>query len=474
MSQKNNTGRKPFVYTEGERKLLRKINIISVPFLFAAVFLLHMNRSVLNISSTLGLFEDTGISGSQYRWLGSLYYIGNVAFLLPNQYLLQRLPLSKYLGTTLIISGIIVSCNALASNFTQLAALRLLLGGFEEPAYPCTYLLIGTIYRRSEQIIWFRLVAMGPAISHFFIALLGYGSLSLDGAYGLRAWRWCMITLGCTTICVGLLYFFFLPDKPKSRWYRLSEEEKKIVDERIRDSGLIQNRVIKYNHIKEAIREPQLYTLAILSSFLLNLQNGCIANFSALIIKGMGFSNIETILFGIPSGLASMVVICIAMYLSYRLRELGYFGALFTSVSLLGALLLTALPAGKTMLSGLFLASVGPSDVLCQTMFSINVTGYTKRIFYIGASAASLCLGSFVGPLLMFENQAPRYLNGMLVYMVADSIAVILFLYTRQIFVKENLRRQTLKDQGKIPDPPSNREEIDWTDVEDLNFVYKP
>lgn len=84
------------------------------------------------------------------------------------------------------------------------------------------------------------------------------------------------------------------------------------------------------------------------------------------------------------------------------------------------------------------------------------------------------CVGNFVGPLMMVEDQAPRYVGGMIGYMVADMLAAILFLYVRWSLKRENTRRQKLKDDGQVPPPAANREEIDLTDVEDLNFVYRP
>ena len=75
---------------------------------------------------------------------------------------------------------------------------------------------------------------------------------------------------------------------------------------------------------------------------------------------------------------------------------------------------------------------------------------------------------------MMVEQDAPRYIGGLSGYMVADVIAVVLFLYVRLRVVRENRRRQKLKDEGKIDPPPANREDLDLTDKEDLNFVYRP
>ena len=98
-----------------------------------------------------------------------------------------------------------------------------------------------------------------------------------------------MIILGSTTVGVGALTFFFLPDKTNSRWYRLTPEEHDIVEDRMKDNKVVQNKVIKLKHIWEALKEVRFYCYIIIC-FLLHLVNGCTSIFSTTIIKNMGFS----------------------------------------------------------------------------------------------------------------------------------------------------------------------------------------
>lgn len=53
----------------------------------------------------------------------------------PNQYLMQRLPLSKYLGSILVIWGVCLLCMAFTHRFADLGALRFLLGFWEGTTY---------------------------------------------------------------------------------------------------------------------------------------------------------------------------------------------------------------------------------------------------------------------------------------------------------------------------------------------------
>lgn len=146
----------PFEKSEAEKRLVRKINMTLLPFVGAIVFIQFVDKSTLGISAVLGIIQDTGLTGTQYSWLGSFFYLGFIAFQLPNNYFLQKFPISKYLGTLLILWGIVMACTALCNNFTQLAATRCLLGLFEAGTYPSLLIILNSVYRRQEQSGAFR------------------------------------------------------------------------------------------------------------------------------------------------------------------------------------------------------------------------------------------------------------------------------------------------------------------------------
>lgn len=38
------------------------------------------DKAALSVSAVLGLYEDTGITGSEFSWLGSLFFLGHLAY----------------------------------------------------------------------------------------------------------------------------------------------------------------------------------------------------------------------------------------------------------------------------------------------------------------------------------------------------------------------------------------------------------
>jgi hypothetical protein len=69
----------------------------------------------------------------------------------PENYIIQRVPISKWLGGNVILWGITLSLHAAMKSFPGLITLRALLGLFETVSQPTFVLLSGMWYKREEQ-----------------------------------------------------------------------------------------------------------------------------------------------------------------------------------------------------------------------------------------------------------------------------------------------------------------------------------
>ncbi|KAF1798858.1 major facilitator superfamily domain-containing protein [Mucor lusitanicus] len=463
---------KKFIATPTEKKLVKKINRAFAPFLCLILFIQFCDKTTLSIAAILPQFyKDTHITQDQYSWVSSIFYLGYLCMQLFNNYMLQRYPIAKFVGTVLVIWGATLLSMAWATNFSQLAALRFLLGFFEAVTYPAMYLLIATLYRRSEQVIWFGVMFMSNGLAGILGSVIGVGILQMPTVGSITPWKWSMILFGSFTCLLGFFYFVFLPDRPTSRWFRLTEDEKKIVEERSRDNAVVPTVAINYNQIKEALREPRFYCYMLISLFG-NFQNGALTNFSTIIIKNLGFTGVSTILLNIPSGVMTILLIALFTYISKKKNETIYVAIAATAVSLTGLIILTAIPEGGGRLAGLYLAWGGtPAYLLMQASITSNVSGYTKKIFYTSVNLIFYTFGNFIGPLLLVEKDAPRYLTGMGVYVACNIINILLFLFIRYSYVKENKKRQI---ENELSDVALPGELEDLTDGENKHFIYRP
>jgi MFS family permease len=278
-----------FIKSEAENRLVKKINWTLLPYVGAIVFIQFVDKSTLGISAVLGIIQDTKMTGTQYSWLGSFFYLGYILFQLPNNYLIQKFPINRYLGTLLILWGIVMGCTALCTNWAQLVICRILLGLFEAGTYPCLLILINTIYRRSEQSAAYGFLWQANGTGTMVGSACAYGISYINNANGIHSWKWPYIIWGALTVLFGIVVFFTLPDNPNSFMFRLTEEEKKIVQERTKDNAVVKMYQVKLKHVWEALAEPRLWLLC-LSTLCNNLHTGGLVVFSTILTKGFGFT----------------------------------------------------------------------------------------------------------------------------------------------------------------------------------------
>jgi MFS family permease len=106
---------------------------------------------------------------------------------------LPRVKPNVFLGTNMLILGIIATCQGLTHSYGGLLALRFLMGIFEATLPAGAALLIGEYYTRKQQSLrfacFYTFAVFGPAIS----GLLAFGIRNMDGIQGKEGWRY-----GCT------------------------------------------------------------------------------------------------------------------------------------------------------------------------------------------------------------------------------------------------------------------------------------
>lgn len=142
------------------------------------------------ISAILGFYQDTGISGSQFSWLGSIFYLGYLIYQVPNQFFVQWFPIGRYLGVCIIIWGIVMLCIAVGQTFSQLAGLRFLLGIFEASCLPCIYMIVANLYRRQDHAFYFSVITMCQGLGGMLADFVTAGIANMGNQQGIMMWRW--------------------------------------------------------------------------------------------------------------------------------------------------------------------------------------------------------------------------------------------------------------------------------------------
>lgn len=94
--------------------------------------------------------------------------------------------------------GIATCCMSLVQTFGQLVALRTIVGVLEAGFAPGILLILSSWYRKNEQSKRFAFYISAAVLSGAFGGIIAGGITgSLDGAHGLRGWRWLFVSHAC-------------------------------------------------------------------------------------------------------------------------------------------------------------------------------------------------------------------------------------------------------------------------------------
>lgn len=70
----------------------------------------------------------------------------------PTNWIIQRVPIAKYLGINIVLWGTVLALHSVCVNFTGLVTVRTLLGIFEAACQPSFIVLSSMWYKREEQM----------------------------------------------------------------------------------------------------------------------------------------------------------------------------------------------------------------------------------------------------------------------------------------------------------------------------------
>ncbi|WRT65280.1 uncharacterized protein IL334_002223 [Kwoniella shivajii] len=454
---------------ESNRKLLRRIDMYLLPLMCVSYCIQYIDKSALAYAAVFDLKKDLHLVGQEYSLLSSLFYIG---------YLFAEYPQAWISQLTMFIWGGILMCTAATHKFADIAAVRFFQGVFESALTPAYIIVTGMWWTRREQpfriALWWSMNGLGNSIG----ALISYGMGLIHGS--LDSWRYIFLIEGIMTIIWSGVIFYVFPSSPmRVRW--LTDEQKVQAVERIRSNrtGII-NREWKWYQVKEAF-DPRVDPSGLIIFWACTLNeviNGGVATYKGLVIKSIGWTDLQSALFGIAYGAAVTIEIASCGYCAMRFKNARHWCMIaWLLPSAIGMILQITLPAsnkaGKTI-GVLLMPSFVGTVALCMGIPSQNTAGYTKRSVVVGMAFIGYCVGNIIGPLAWVSGQTPAYISGYITCLACMAGQVILFLGLRMYYARQNRIRDEMVINGQAPDPslPDNDDFADLTDKQDLKFRY--
>ena len=350
-------------------------------------------------------------------------------------------------------------------------ALRFLLGLFEGPIFPACQVYVVMMYKREEQPL--RIAIYLASLATLFIGPLSY-AIGRASRVTIATWRLLYITVGGVTFIWGLVLFWLLPDNPAT-WRILSERERYIAIDRVRSNKTgIESKKVKWYQVREAFLDPKSWAL-LCGQIMICTFLGGLTTFAALIVNDMGFTSLQTVLLGRPTGVIqtlSSVVLAYAGTLWPNTRCI--FISLTCLIPLTATALIWRLPSShKLSRLGVYyiIYLFWGAYTLSASLPAVNTSGHSKKVTTYAMTFVAYTSGLIIGPQYFAES----FTKGYIALMCSAAAACVMFLLYALICIWENARKDKAVAAGRFDHVEYTLDEdlLDLSDREKRDFRYK-
>lgn len=143
----------------------------------------------------------------------------------------------------------------------------------------------------------------GSLLSGAFSGLISAGiTNNMDGARGLRAWRWLFLIEGVITIAIAMVAYFVLPNFPRTTSW-LNEEETAMASWRLEydigeEDWINSEEQTFWSGFKAALIDPKMWVLLVLITG--NVTAASVTNFFPTVVATLKYPPVQTLLLTSP------------------------------------------------------------------------------------------------------------------------------------------------------------------------------
>ncbi|CAG9946692.1 unnamed protein product [Clonostachys rosea f. rosea IK726] len=444
------------------KRLKRMIDKRILVVMIVTYFTQSLDRGTMSFASIMGIIDDAKLGHNQYSWFTTIMYLVVLVAEYPENWILQRVPIAKWLSINIILWGAVLALHAVGSNFGGLLALRGLLGLFETVCQPAFVLLSSTWYKKEEQastiIYWYMMNGLQQILGG--LAAFAFSFVPHDSP--IKSWQALFMTYGIATVFWGFFVLFWMPDSPmKAKCW--SEEDKKLMIERVRENRTgVQNRVFRKEQIYHAIADPQVYAFALIQ-VCTTLPSGGIGAYANILVKSFGFSTWETQLLQMPIGIVMLTVMLTSAWAERKFKQTILVMMLGLLPTIAGVVVLISVPFHIDKRVGLLIAyyiiySFWTCSGLALSLVSRNVAGQTKKSAVIASNFVFWAVGNAIGPQCFRDQDAPRYFLALAIILGCFVFLEIVLFALRTYYIWINKQRDAKVASGEV--------------VDDVNFAH--
>lgn len=435
---------------EMEDKVLKKMDLYLVPTLAWIYFLSALDKGNIGNAQLAGLSESTKLVGNQYGNAVTVFYATYIFFEPLGSNLLKIIGPRYMMTCGLLCWGAITLGTGFINNYSQLLAVRLLLGCFESTVYPSVNMYLTICFRRTQLAKRFSYVFFASCLASSFGGLISYGCSHLDGAHGFRGWRWIYIIEGSLTLGSIPLVYFMISQKLEDSWF-FTEEEKAYIVERYNTLDTFDvNEKFSWKEAKRAVMDPKTWISGVIQ-FCVNLTSYGMGVFFPIIIAGLGFSNVRAQLMTVPVYFLTAISYIVAARISDKLVLRSPFVLASCITGITGLSIVIGAKQNGVRYFGIFVIAIGlyVSTSMNVVWLNSNTANFFKRATSVGFNQLVGNATGVVSGQIFRTQDKPRYLLGLAVCLGGQGLAIVVILFEIWYLRRLNKLREDQLEQAR-------------------------
>ncbi|KAF5365420.1 hypothetical protein D9758_010831 [Tetrapyrgos nigripes] len=428
-----------------ERKLVRKLDTRVLPTIILIYIMNYIDRTAVTTARLQGLEEDLGLTDLHYEVILSILYVTYCPTQIPSNMLLNWIKRpSIYIGGCVIAWGLVSALSGATHNYGGILTTRMFIGLPEAAFYPGTVYLLSRWYTKKELAFRSAILYCGQLTSNAFGALLAAGVLhGLEGARGIRGWRWLFYIEGAITIFVGLNAMWLLPDyPPNTRW--MSPFERRLAQARLADdAGEADKDNAADSPLKGlwmALKDPKVLLFSIM--FTAQHLGLSFVNFFPTLAAALNsnFSTTVALLLAAPPWIFASIVCCVNAWHADRTGERYFHIAGWWWGAIAGFIigLCTMNTAGRYVSMFLMASGYGGFALTLVWVSNTITRPPAKRAAAIALVNGIGNLGALMGSFTWKAEWGPEYHQSMVISLAAFVFSTVIALVIRQLIIRDN------------------------------------
>lgn len=213
-----------------EARLLLKLDCFILSFVCLNYWINYVDRSNFANAYLSGMKEDLGLVLDQFNLVNTLFTVGYIIGMLPNNLALLKFKPRSWLSFCCLAWGLLLLGMYKAKNYKQLMVLRFFQAIFESSTFSGTHLILGSWYTENELNKRTAVFTCSGLIGSIFSGFMQLAIFkSMDGYRSLKGWQWAFIIDFIITMVICIYGFVFFPDIPeKANMLIFTKEEQEL------------------------------------------------------------------------------------------------------------------------------------------------------------------------------------------------------------------------------------------------------